>query len=99
MPGPSNTLLIEGSFVELAQELAEYLDVLNKAEAGAGLHAEIEPTLKEIREKEEAEEAADADVLQRQKDDVLKKLVGKASVLNSAPEKGVHFLVSKGGLY
>ena len=88
MPGPSNTLLIEGSFWELAQELAEYLDPPNKAEAGACLQTEIEPTLKEIREKEEAEEPSDPESLQKQKDEVLKRLVGKASVLNSAPEKG-----------
>lgn len=90
MPGPSNTLLIEGSFWELAEELAQYLDPLNKAEPGAGLQAEIEPTLKEIREKEEAEEPSDPDALRKQKDEVLKKLVGKAGVLNSAPEKGMH---------
>jgi translation initiation factor 3 subunit M len=88
MPGPANTLLIEGSFSELAEELAQYLDQLNKAEAGAGLEADIKPTLKEIREKEEAEESSDPDALQKQKDEVLKKLVGKAGVLNAAPEKG-----------
>ena len=58
MPGPSNTLLIEGSFGELAEELAQYLDPLLKSEPGAGLEAEIEPALKEIREKEQAEEPA-----------------------------------------
>jgi hypothetical protein len=99
MPGPSNTLLIEGSFSELAEELAQYLDPLHKAEAGAGLEAEIKPTLQEIREKEEAEEPSDPDLLRKQKDEVLKKLVGKANVLNSAPEKGIHFVFYLGGLY
>ena len=89
--------MIEGSFWELAEELAEYLDPLNKAEAGAGVQAEIEPTLKEIREKEEAEESSDSEALQKQKDEVLKKLVGKASVLNSAPEKGLNFVLCLGG--
>jgi translation initiation factor 3 subunit M len=93
MPGPSNTLLIEGSFGELAEELAQYLDPLLKSEPGAGLEAEIEPALKEIREKEQAEEPSDSDALQKKKDDVLKKIVGKASVLNSAPEKGMCFPV------
>jgi hypothetical protein len=92
MPGPSNTLLIEGSFSELAEELAQYLDPLNKAEAGAGLEAEIKAALKEIRDKEEADEPSNPEALQKQKDDVLKKLVGKAGVLNSAPEKGIHFI-------
>ena len=93
MPGPSNTLLIEGSFCELTEELAQYLDPLLKSEPGAGLEADIEPALKEIREKEQAEEPsdADADALQKKKDEVLKKIVGKASVLNSAPEKGMCF--------
>ena len=87
MPGPSNTLLIEGSFAELSEELAQYLDTVSKTESGAGLYAEIEPTLAQIREKE-SEESPDQGALQQQKDEVLKKLVGKASVLNSAPEKG-----------
>lgn len=90
MPGPSNTLLIEGSFAELSEELAQYLDTVSKAESDTGLHAEIEPTLNKIREKEQAEESSDPAALQKQKDEVLKKLVGRASVLNSAPEKGMH---------
>ena len=98
MPGPSNTLLIEGSFWELSQELAEYLDPLNKSEPGAGLQADIEPLLKDIRGKEEAEEPSDPDALQQKKDDVLKKLVGKANVLNSAPEKGADSLLCLRGL-
>ena len=86
MPGPSNTLLIEGSFPELAEELAQYLDARSNAEQDQGLHAEIEPALNEIREKEQAE-TPDVESVQKQKDDVLKKLVGRAQVLNSAPEK------------
>jgi hypothetical protein len=97
MPGPSNTLLIEGSFYELSEELAQYLDPLLKSEPGAGLEAEIEPALKEIREKEQAEEPSEPDALQKRKDEVLKKIVGKASVLNSAPEKGMGFPIYWGG--
>ena len=88
MPGPSNTLLIEGSFAELSEELAQYLDLVSKSESGTGLYAELEPTLTEIREKE-SDESPDQEALQKQKDEVLKKLVGRASVLNSAPEKGL----------
>ncbi len=80
--------MIEGSFAELSEELAQYLDTVSKSESGAGLFVEIEPTLNEIRETE-ADESPDQEALQKQKDEVLKKLVGKASVLNSAPEKGL----------
>jgi translation initiation factor 3 subunit M len=88
MPGPSNTLLIEGSFGELADELAQYLDTVSKSEADSGVQSEISSTLGEIREKEQAEEPVDPASIQKQKDEVLKKIVGKAVVLNSAPEKG-----------
>ena len=90
MPGPSNTLLIEGSFAELSEELAHYIDTVGKVEEGQGLVAELQPAISQIREKEspEAEQAVDAASLQPQKDDILKKLVGRAEVLNSAPEKG-----------
>ena len=73
MPGPSNTLLIEGSFEELADELAHYIDEVQKKQSpdSANLQAEITPLV----EKE-------------QKDEVLKKLVTASQVLNTAPEKG-----------
>lgn len=88
MPAPSNTLLIEGSFAELADELAQYIDTVCKSEAGSGVQSQIATTLGEIREKEQAEEPADPASIQTQKDEVLKKVVGKAAALNSAPEKG-----------
>ena len=73
MPGPSNTLLIEGSFEELADELAHYVDEIRKRQNGDGVsvQAEIAPLLE-----------------QGQKDEALKKLVTGSSVLNTAPEKG-----------
>lgn len=89
MPGPSNTLLIEGSFVELSEELAQYLDSLNKTDPSAGIQADIAPILNVLREAEQSEEPATSPSLQQQKDDVLKKIVGKAVVLNGAPEKGI----------
>ena len=32
MPGPKNTLLIEGSFEELTDEFAQYIDSLKKSQ-------------------------------------------------------------------
>lgn len=73
MPAPANTLLIEGSFEELADELAQYLDTLinSQGDGGSSIQSELEPLLKED-----------------QKDEVLKKLVTGSAALNSAPEKG-----------
>jgi len=91
MPGPSNTLLIEGTFSELAEELAQYIDTLAKVDAGAGVQAEIEQLLGVIREAEQSPDSADEASIQKQKDEVLKKVVTKATVLNSAPERGTNF--------
>lgn len=91
MPAPTNTLLIEGSFSELSEELAQYIDVVNKAEADKGLHAEITLAAEKLRTDEQAEEGPDAArdrEITSQRDEILKKLVGASSVLNAAPEKG-----------
>ena len=74
MPGPLNTLLIEGSFAELSEELAHYLDEILKKQPDRAAHtwAEVEPLLQEGSE-----------------DDVLKKLVTASAALNAAPERGV----------
>ncbi|KIW26430.1 uncharacterized protein PV07_09525 [Cladophialophora immunda] len=87
MPAPTNTLLIEGTFTELAEELAQYIDTLAKAEEGAGVRAEIEQRLSTIRESEQSQEPVDEAAVLNQKNEVLKKIVTKASVLNSAPER------------
>ena len=73
MPGPTNTLLIEGTFEELVEELAQYIDGVKKTqgEDGSSLQGEIAPLLE-----------------QGQKDEVLKKVVTASTVLNAAPEKG-----------
>jgi len=73
MAGPSNTLLIEGSFEELADELAHYIDEVQKKQTpdSANTQAEVIPLLEK-----------------NQKDEVLKKLVTGSEVLNNAPEKG-----------
>lgn len=73
MPGPSNTLLIEGSFEELSDELAHYIDEVQKKQSpdSANTQAEVAPLLEK-----------------GQKDEVLKKLVAASDALNTAPEKG-----------
>ena len=74
MPGPTNSLLIEGTFDELADELAQYIDDVRKtqSEQGPSLQADVAPLLE-----------------QGKKDEALKKLVTASSILNSAPEKGI----------
>ena len=74
MPGPSNTLLIEGTFEELSEELAQYIDDVQKKQTpdAASVKSEVTPLL-----------------AQEKKDEVLKKLVTASSVLNSAPERGM----------
>lgn len=81
MPSPSNTLLIEGSTEELADELAIYIDVLRAAQ---GVEGPIQPEVNTLLQEKKIEDA-------------LKKLVGAASILNSAPEKGVYSLLSSLG--
>ena len=74
MPAAVNTLLIEGTFEELCDELAVYLDGLNTAkEQQSSIQSEIQTLLQEEK-----------------KDEVLKKIVTATPVLNSAPERGVY---------
>ena len=89
MPGPANTLLIEGSFSELSEELARYLDSLSKTDPTSGVEASIAPYLTAIREQEQAEEHSESTSEQKQKDDLLKQLVGNAAIINNAPDKGM----------
>ena len=73
MPAPVNTLLIDGSFEELSEELAQYIDDLKKKQSdeAANTRTEIAPFLEQGRQ-----------------DDILKKLVANSIALNAAPEKG-----------
>jgi translation initiation factor 3 subunit M len=72
MPGARNTILIEGSFEELTDEFAQYIDTLKKGQGDeSDLQGEAAALLKENK-----------------KDDVLKKLVVGSQALNQAPEKG-----------
>ncbi|KAK4996279.1 hypothetical protein LTR66_004077 [Elasticomyces elasticus] len=74
MPAPVNTLLIEGSFEELTEELATYLDSINNAQGHqeTTVHDDVSTLLQKEGD---------------QKDEVLKKLVTASSILNSAPER------------
>jgi translation initiation factor 3 subunit M len=69
----TNTLLIEGSFEELADELAQYIDGLKKS---GDSEEQIQPGIQKLLEDGKKEEA-------------LKKLVTSSIALNSAPEKGI----------
>ena len=73
MPGVLNTVLIEGSFEELADEFAAYLDQLRKSQGDESSNTQSEVAALHGEDKQ---------------DDVLKKLVAGADILNSAPEKG-----------
>ena len=95
MPASTNTLLIEGSFAELADELAQYIDAIRKTQSeGSSLQTEVAPALEQLREQEQAEEelsSAQRQQILEQRDSVLKKLVVAAVALNAAPEKGDSF--------
>ncbi|KAJ9630635.1 hypothetical protein H2203_001158 [Taxawa tesnikishii (nom. ined.)] len=72
MPAPVNTLLIEGSFEELCDELAAYLDQLNSTQGQqTSLQSELAPLLQQ----------------DSNKDDVLKKIVTASTALSNAPER------------
>lgn len=94
MPAPSRTLLIEGSFTELAEEFAQYIDNIRKSQQNeSNLQAEIAPALTELSELQKQEQE---DELSPEKNDhivelrttVMKTLVVASPALNSAPEKG-----------
>jgi translation initiation factor 3 subunit M len=74
MPGPATTLLIEGSFEELADELAQYIDSLKKSQG----------------DESSSVQSTTADLLkENKKDEALKQLVMGSQALNQAPEKGM----------
>ncbi len=79
MPGPKNTILIEGSFEELTDEFAQYVDSLKKSQGDetSKLQSECADLLKENK-----------------KDEVLKRLVVGSQALNQAPEKGTSRLIA-----
>jgi len=80
----TQTLLIEGSFPELAEELAQYIDSIDE---GAGVSSDIAQDLENIRQAE-AQDTPDVNSIPKSRDEVLKKIVTKATTLNAAPERG-----------
>lgn len=80
----TQTLLIEGSFPELSEELAQYIDSVSE---GADVSSAIAPFLETIRQAESQDTPNDASI-KKARDEVLKKIVTKATVLNAAPERG-----------
>ena len=92
MPGPQNTLLVEGTFKELAEELADYIDNLRKSLSqadAASLRNEINPLLEayEALEKD-GDNDPESDDLEDKRDAVLKPIVSSSGTLNFAPDKG-----------
>lgn len=83
MPGIPKLSLVEGSFEELAQELATYLDTL-KGE-GSTVASDISPLLASPPDADG--QAAEGSRQESDKDAVLKKIVTASSVLNGAPER------------
>lgn len=77
MPGLPKLSLVEGSFEELALELAVYIDGM-KGESST-IAADITPLLKDPEQEGRPQES--------NKDAVLKKLVTSSSVLNNAAER------------
>ena len=99
MPAPQTTLLIEGTFKELVEELSDYIDNLRKLkeQSSSSLRSEVDPLLEKYAaiEKEGAEKEEQADErekreedMEEQKDEVLNKVIAASSALNGAPEKG-----------
>ena len=72
MSPPTTTLLIEGTFEELSEEFAQYLDDVQKKQnpEATAIKSDISSLLS-----------------QGKKDDVLKKLVTASPILNQAPER------------
>ncbi|PGH35085.1 eukaryotic translation initiation factor 3 subunit M [[Emmonsia] crescens] len=90
MAAAPNTLLIEGTFAELADELAQYIDAVRKVEKG--VHAEVTPALEALREKEQLEDEPSSVKKQQilsQRDEVLKRIVVAAQALKAASEKKI----------
>lgn len=83
-----NTLLIEGSFRELVEELADYIDTSKKpqGESAATLRSDLTPLLEKYSS---AEESGDQSNIEATRDDVLEQLVANANALSSAPERGM----------
>lgn len=72
MPALINTLIVEGSFEELSDEFATYLDNLATAQSQqTSIQSDVQPLLQAGK-----------------KDEALKKLVIASAILRTAPERG-----------
>ena len=99
MPGPTNTLLIEGSFRELVEEIADYIDNLRKAQSASGggdsappsVRNQVNPLLDAYAKEEEQSAGGeeDNDNVEESRDEVLRAIVDTSGVLGGAPEKGM----------
>lgn len=87
MPGPRSTLQVEGTFKELAEEFAHFLDQLPK-ESEESLASEVAPLLEKYTtiETQETENEDQEDDLDDARDEVLRVLVKASPALNSAPD-------------
>jgi hypothetical protein len=96
MPGPSKTLLTEGSFTELAEEFAKYIDNLKSQQndEGSSLSSQVATQLSELSQLQTQEQEGEGlteeqdDEMMEGREAVMKVLVAACSVLNTAPEKG-----------
>jgi translation initiation factor 3 subunit M len=85
------TLLIEGSFRELIEELVDYVDTTKKnasqtEEAPATLRNEVQPLVEKYAQ---AEETNEQEQIEEARENILEAVVQPASVvLNHAPERG-----------
>lgn len=87
MSGPQTTLLIEGSFRELVEELTEYIDNVkkNQGDSSASLHSDVATALDKYTAAEESQNNEEAEAA---KEEVLKVVVPGSEVLNAVPERG-----------
>lgn len=84
MAVPQTTLLIEGSFRELADELAEYFDTAKKDENKA-IKTQLAPLLEELAKHEDKGDEAE-DEIDDARDKALKVLVDASAAIHQGPE-------------
>jgi len=88
MAGPQTTLLIEGGFRELVEELADYIDNVKKSQgdaASSSLRSAVTASLDRYTAAEESQNTVE---LEAARDEVLKIIVGRSEALNAIPDKG-----------
>lgn len=81
----TQTLLIEGTFSELALELADYIDSLKP---GTDLSEALNKPIKDIESAQSAEDSSKSDSLHKAQRKVLQEICRHAGVLLDTPERG-----------